>query len=146
MNEYLAWPIVGSALFLIAYFTVSLQLHFWTGRSKDDENPENNFWSGAFILFSLIGAAILTFTCVGMIAHWQGQWVYIAYAAIFTVAAFCVYRYFKKNLVGTSKEVTRRNLPISIQKLINFFEGILGIALVIGGMMAFIMSWATLSR
>jgi len=146
MNEYLAWPIVGSALFLIAYFTVCLQFQFWSGRTKDDQNPENNFWSGAFIFMSLLGALIMTFTCVGMIAHWQGQWVYFAYAVIFTVAVLSAYRSFKRNLVDSSKKVTRRNLPISLQKLINFFEVILGIALVIGGMMAFIMSWATLSR
>jgi hypothetical protein len=43
------------------------------------------------------------------------------------------------------KKDRRKNLPVSVQKLINFFEGILGIALGIGGMISFIISWATLT-
>ena len=129
MNEYLAWPIVGLGLLLIAYFAVNLQFQFWSGRSKDDQDPENNFWSGAFIFISLIGAAILTFACVGMIAYWQGEWVYFAYATIFMVAAFTAYRRLNEKVVETPKKDTRKNLPVLVQKLINFFEVVLGIAL-----------------
>jgi len=146
MNEYLAWPIVGLALFLVAYFTMNVQLHFWSGRSKDDQNPENNFWSGAFIIVLLLGAVILTYTCVGMIAYWQGEWVYIAYAAIFIAAALAAYMGFKEKAIDMPKKDRRKNLPVSVQKLINFFEGILGIALGIGGIISFIISWATLTE
>jgi hypothetical protein len=146
MNEYLAWPIVALVLFLIAYFTLNLQFQFWSGRTKDNQNPENNFWSGAFIFMSLLGALIMTFTCVGMIAFWQGQWVYLAYAAILIVAALAAYRGFKAKVIDTPKKDIRKNLPIPIQKLINFFEVIFGIALGLGGVVSFIMSWATLTR
>ena len=146
MNEYLAWSIVGLALFLIAYFTVNLQFQFWSGRSKDDQNPENNFWNGAFIFILLLGAVILTYTCVGMIAYWQGEWVYLAYAAILIVAILAAYKGFKAKVIDTPKKDIRKNLPISIQKLINFFEVIFGIALGLGGVVSFILSWATLTR
>lgn len=88
----------------------------------------------------------MTFTCVGMIAFWQGQWVYLAYAAILIVAALAAYRGFKAKVIDTPKKDIRKNLPIPIQKLINFFEVIFGIALGLGGVVSFIMSWATLTR
>lgn len=146
MNEYLAWPIIALVLFLIAYFTVNLQFQFWSGRTKDNQNPENNFWSGAFIFILLLGAVILTYTCIAMIAYWQGQWVYLAYAAILIVATLAAYKGLKAKVIDTPKKDIRKNLPISIQKLINFFEVIFGIALGLGGMVSFIMSWATLTR
>lgn len=94
----------------------------------------------------LLGSLIMTFTCVGMIAYWQGDWVYLAYAGIFIVAALASYRGLKEKVIDTPKKDIRKNLPISIQKLINFFEVIFGITLGLGGVVSFIMSWATLTR
>ena len=109
MNEYLAWLIVGLGLFLISYFAVNLQLQFWTGRSRDHQNPENNFWSGAFVFITLFGAVILTYACVGMLSYWQGHWVYLAYAAIFIVSALAAYRRLGEETVATPKKDRRKN-------------------------------------